>query len=91
MPDNQNELLTHIWEELKQLRTDFRDAAKDRQLWESKIALKVNSLEVDHQNRMRWSTVIAGFLFTCGIMVAGWVTNIQMAVRDLQQEHQRKP
>jgi len=91
MADNQNELLTHIWEELKQLRTDFRDAAKDRQLWESKIALKVNSLEVDHQNRVRWSTAIVGVLFACGMAVAGWVTNIQMTVHDLQQESQKKP
>jgi hypothetical protein len=91
MADNQNELLTHIWGELQELRKDMREMVKDRQLWESGIALKVNGLEVDHQNRVRWSTVIAGFLFTCGIIVAGWVTNIQMAVRDLQQEHQGKP
>jgi len=91
MADNQNELLTHIWGELQELRKDMKEMAKDRQLWESKIALKVNSLEVDHQNRVRWSTAIVGVLFACGMAVAGWVTNIQMTVHDLQQEHQGKP
>ena len=90
MPENQNELLKHIWGELQELRKDMKDAAKDRQLWETEIALKVNGLEVDHQTRIRWSTVVAGFLFTCGLIVAGWVMNLQMTLQNLQNEIQRK-
>jgi len=82
--DNQNELLTHIWGELQELRKDMREMAKDRQLWESEIALKVNGLEVDHQNRVRWSTAIAGFLFACGTIVAGWVMSLQIDIHDLK-------
>ena len=91
MPENQNEILKHIWGELQELRKDMKEMSKDRQIWEAEIALKVNGLELAQQVRVLWSTVIAGFLFTCGIMVAGWVTTIQMAVHDLQQESQKKP
>ena len=91
MADNQNEILKHIWGELQELRKDMREMAKDRQLWESEIALKVNGLEVDHQTRIRWSTVVAGFLFACGTIVAGWVMTLQIDIHDLKAAMGRKP
>lgn len=88
---NQAELLKHIWEELKELRTDFKDAAESRRTWEAEIGMKVHGLELDHQQRTRWGTAIAGILFACGMTVAGWVMTIQLSIQHLQEITQKKP
>lgn len=88
---NQSELLNHIWEELKELRTDFKNAAETRRIWEAEIGIKVHGLEIDHQQRTRWGTVVAGILLTCGMAVAGWVMTIQLAIQHLSEITQKKP